>query len=737
MDSFFSTQLDFILFFYGLAFILLGATCIAIARISGREESWTVLGLFGVLHGSSEWLDLTALVIGDSPAFALARIMLMTASFVVLMEFARRKSISLGLRLPGPWLYIPLLCLVALGGSIGGLNTAGDFARYIFGFCGAIATGLVFARMAREFSGFTRRLAMCAAAGFAAYAIAAGIVVPAGSVWPATIINHDWFARDTGIPIQLVRGMLACWLSFSIWAIWGQHLVSEVSSPRYTRFLRRQFIWTLLAMATILVVGWVLTEFLGGIYQQNIQQDARGDIDLLASRLAVETATIEGMAKALAGSPAVLPLLTGGNTEQDNLAKSVLDLDVRASDAVAGYILDDTGAIVAASGRREPAHPNALDVSQAREFDESVAGEAGYRFAFNAGNGKLDVFTSSPIRGKGGEIAGAAILEKTLDAFSADLRWFDHPYFLVDPDGVIMLTNRPDMLLRTLWPLSLEQRSKLTRQNPALIDRPVLHSEVADSTWINFNGERDYARRRYVGHGQWSLVMLKPFREVYASRVLGIVITLLVAVMTLIYLFGRERWFHDSIQMERRLKLQELAQDLRFQASTDPLTGLFNRLKFDQALSNEMSRVVRYESPLALVLYDVDGFKAVNDTYGHQVGDKVLTQLSRLVAKNIRDCDVLARWGGEEFVIMLPGCDGPMAVQAAEKLRAVIRQVAFDVVGNITCSFGAAEYVDGDSAETLFSRSDDALYRAKVNGRDRVELASSRDEAGSRVASVA
>ena len=737
MDSFFSTQMDFILFFYGLAFILLGATCIAIARISGREKSWTVLGLFGVLHGSSEWLDLTALVIGDSPAFALARIMLMTASFVVLMEFARRKSISLGLRLPGPWLYIPLLCLVALGGSIGGLNTAGDFARYIFGFCGAIATGLVFARMAREFSGFTRRLAMCAAAGFAAYAIAAGIVVPAGSVWPATIINHDWFARDTGIPIQLVRGMLACWLSFSIWAIWGQHLVSEVSSPRYTRFLRRQFIWTLLAMATILVVGWVLTEFLGGIYQQNIQQDARGDIDLLASRLAVETATIEGMAKALAGSPAVLPLLTGGNTEQDNLAKSVLDLDVRASDAVAGYILDDTGTIVAASGRREPAHPNALDVSQAREFDESVAGEAGYRFAFNAGNGKLDVFTSSPIRGKGGEIAGAAILEKTLDAFSADLRWFDHPYFLIDPNGVIMLTNRPDMLLRTLWPLSLEQRSKLTRQNPALIDRPVLHSEVADSTWINFNGERDYARRRYVGHGQWSLVMLKPFREVYASRVLGIVITLLVAVMTLIYLFGRERWFHDSIQMERRLKLQELAQDLRFQASTDPLTGLFNRLKFDQALSNEMSRVVRYESPLALVLYDVDGFKAVNDTYGHQVGDKVLTQLSRLVAKNIRDCDVLARWGGEEFVIMLPGCDGPMAVQAAEKLRAAIRQVAFDVVGNITCSFGAAEYVDGDSAETLFSRSDDALYRAKVNGRDRVELASSRDEAGSRVASVA
>jgi diguanylate cyclase (GGDEF)-like protein len=195
-----------------------------------------------------------------------------------------------------------------------------------------------------------------------------------------------------------------------------------------------------------------------------------------------------------------------------------------------------------------------------------------------------------------------------------------------------------------------------------------------------------------------------------------------VAVMTLIYLFGKERWVHDSIQMEKRLALQNLAQDLRFQATTDPLTGLFNRLKFDQTLSIEMSRSGRYGTPMCLVLYDVDHFKEVNDTYGHQVGDKVLTQLSGVVSGSIRDCDVLARWGGEEFVLMLPGCDAEMAHAAVEKVRTIVTQISFDIVGNVTCSFGVAEWAEGDTAETLIARADDALYRAKVKGRNRVEI---------------
>jgi diguanylate cyclase (GGDEF)-like protein len=264
----------------------------------------------------------------------------------------------------------------------------------------------------------------------------------------------------------------------------------------------------------------------------------------------------------------------------------------------------------------------------------------------------------------------------------------------------------------------------LVQQFGKLNDRPMVAQQIVDATWINVDGERDYVRRRDADHSQWSLVILKPTHEIFASRVLGIIVTLLVALMSLIYLFGKERWIHDNVQMDKRLKLQELARDLRFQATTDSLTGLFNRLKFNQALAAEISRSMRYGTSLSLLLYDVDNFKTVNDTHGHQIGDKVLVQLSRFVPSLLRNTDLLARWGGEEFVILTPGADGEMAYQTAEKLRIAIEHARFDSIGMVTCSFGVAEYVQGDTADTLISRADDALYRAKLNGRNRVELAS-------------
>jgi diguanylate cyclase (GGDEF)-like protein len=111
--------------------------------------------------------------------------------------------------------------------------------------------------------------------------------------------------------------------------------------------------------------------------------------------------------------------------------------------------------------------------------------------------------------------------------------------------------------------------------------------------------------------------------------------------------------------------------------------------------------------------------------------------LSRFVPGLIRNTDLLARWGGEEFVILIPGSDGDMAYQATEKLRDAIEQVGFDEVGTVTCSFGVAQYVHGDTTDTLLSRADDALYRAKLNGRNRVELASRPPMTEAMLASVA
>jgi diguanylate cyclase (GGDEF)-like protein len=720
--AFLSAQLDFIFFFYGLAFLLLASTCFGISRGGRAGESWGMLGLFALAHGVGEWLDLAALIISDNPTFTAIRVTLMAGSFMFLMEFARLNAIRFGLKLQARWLYPPLVLLVAFGWFAGGMTVANDLARYAFGFVGALASGLLFAWDAKALSGAARRFALFTAVGFAFYAVVAGVIVPASPLWLASKLNTEWFVQLTGIPIQLVRGLVACWISFSIWAIWGHRLTLEVASERYTAHARRQFVWTLAAMTAILVLGWVFTDFLGGIYKQNVQEDAKGDIDLLASRLAGETATVDGMVKALAGSPSILPLLVGGSPQDEADAKSVLDLDVDASGAKSGYIVDKSGTVVASSNHRDASVSGTFRSSS--YFEKSIAGEPGYHFSFDAANKQRDYYASYPVRARGGGvIVGVAILKKSLDGFEADLKQFDRPYFLIDPDGIVVLTNRPEMLFRALWPLSAEKHPALVREIGKLNDRPMMAHPILDATWINVDGERNYVRRRYADHSQWSLVILKPTHEIFANRVLGIIVTLLVALMTLIYLFGRERWIHDNVQMDKRLQLQELARDLRFQATTDPLTGLFNRLKFNQALVIEMSRSMRHETSFSLMLFDIDNFKTVNDTHGHQTGDKVLIQLSRFVASQLRNTDLLARWGGEEFVVLAAGSDGEMAHQAAEKLRKAIEQVKFDGVGTVTCSFGVAQHVYGDTEETLISRADDALYRAKLNGRNQAELA--------------
>jgi diguanylate cyclase (GGDEF)-like protein len=722
MATFLSTQLDFILFFYGLAFILLGTTSFSISRKRERVEPWAVLGLFAYAHGVGEWLDLSALVVGDIPAFAMARTALMTGSFVLLTEFARLEAVRLGLRLPGRWLYIPLVSLVVIVGVTGGVNAAGAVARYAIGFGGAIATSWVFARHARRFSGAPRRLAIFAAIGFAIYGVAAGAIVPAAPFWPATIVNYGWFAAVTGLPIQLVRGIVACWITFAIWSIWGHEVVLEVVSERYTTHLRQQFLWTIAAMAVILTLGWILTDFLGEIYQQNVQDEARGDIDLLTSRLDGETAMIDAMARALAGTPTVLPLLTGGGKEDLQRAQSVLDLDVEASGSALGLILDMSGTVVASSDRRQT--PSAAPTGQSYPFfQQTIAGGVGYQFAFDAANAEQDYYASYAVRSPDGKVNGVALLKMSLNAFGMHLRQFDRPYFLIDPDGIVVMTNRSSALLRTMWPLSPERKLALAQQLGALNGQPMVKQEVVDATWISFEGDRNYVRRRFANHSQWSLVILKPTHEIFASRVLGIIVTLMVTLMTLIYLFGKERWVHEKVQMDEQLRLQEHALRLGHQATTDPLTGLYNRLKFNQEMAGEILRSDRYNSPFSLMLFDIDQFKKVNDTHGHQMGDKVLIQLSRLVLALIRSTDLLARWGGEEFVILLPGSDGQMASQAAEKLRDGIGHGVFETVGTVTCSFGVAQYVEGDTAELLIGRADDALYRAKINGRNQVELA--------------
>ncbi|MEM7181824.1 MAG: diguanylate cyclase, partial [Spirochaetota bacterium] len=154
---------------------------------------------------------------------------------------------------------------------------------------------------------------------------------------------------------------------------------------------------------------------------------------------------------------------------------------------------------------------------------------------------------------------------------------------------------------------------------------------------------------------------------------------------------------------------------------TDSLTQVYNRYKIDQIFKQEIAKSAQYQLKLSVIIFDVDKFKSVNDTYGHQVGDKVLVEMTALVQKNTRPDDVLGRWGGEEFVILLPNTSLTEAKEYANGMRKQIAAYTFPKVGKKTASFGVACLKFGETEEELIKRADEALYTAKNNGRNRVE----------------
>jgi diguanylate cyclase (GGDEF)-like protein len=174
---------------------------------------------------------------------------------------------------------------------------------------------------------------------------------------------------------------------------------------------------------------------------------------------------------------------------------------------------------------------------------------------------------------------------------------------------------------------------------------------------------------------------------------------------------------------ERWAAAESLATALRHLAETDHLTGLPNRREVTARIEREILRSVRYGGPLALLLFDLDGFKNVNDRFGHEAGDRALRRAAAIALGLLRSTDVCGRWGGEEFLIALPGVGLEGGRESAERMRRALEtERAGEGEPRLTASFGVTAFVPGDTLESLVRRADAALYEAKRTGRNRVEL---------------
>ena len=203
--------------------------------------------------------------------------------------------------------------------------------------------------------------------------------------------------------------------------------------------------------------------------------------------------------------------------------------------------------------------------------------------------------------------------------------------------------------------------------------------------------------------------------------------------MVILILAGIILLFGSTYFLISRLlrKINEAQQKLMTLASIDDLTQLYNRRYFFERFNQEVERSKRYQRPLSCIIMDIDFFKHVNDSYGHLAGDRVLVDIAQIVRKNCRQSDLAGRYGGEEFIILLPETEMAGAIIIAERIREMIEQHQTvdgkGVVIGVTVSMGVAsltgtELGNMDNSERIIQQADDALLEAKKNGRNRIEL---------------
>jgi diguanylate cyclase (GGDEF)-like protein len=327
----------------------------------------------------------------------------------------------------------------------------------------------------------------------------------------------------------------------------------------------------------------------------------------------------------------------------------------------------------------------------------------------------MTIFINHKVSDYAGNFIGATGVGLTLDTVSHLLAAYESRFqrriYFVDGLGNIVLGGK-----------AARARTGSIREQPGVRDiageilanggKPHELSYVQDGSTILVNA-------RHIPELNWYLIVEQDDRE--AIRPAQHVLILNLAISAAITLLVLGTAFVALTRYQRQLEKA---------AATDPLTGLLNRQAFDLVFDVALRESQRDGQALSAVLIDVDFFKAVNDTHGHLVGDAVLRAVADLLKGQLRDADVMARWGGEEFLVLLKDCPLQNALGVAEKLRGKVEAHRFAALPGsppLTISLGIAQLDPGESTGSLFNRADAALYAAKRNGRNRVEVSDAAD----------
>nr|WP_320049558.1 sensor domain-containing diguanylate cyclase [uncultured Desulfuromonas sp.] len=324
-----------------------------------------------------------------------------------------------------------------------------------------------------------------------------------------------------------------------------------------------------------------------------------------------------------------------------------------------------------------------------------------------ANHDSMTIFINYRVKDFEGRFIGATGVGLTVSAVKNLIENYQRDYqrtiFFVDPQGQLALAGQN-------FPVSIHSLADI--EGLAAHTEEVLHKEQTTLIYKK-SGATYHLNTRYIPEFNWYLMVEQSEEPVLRSIRLTLLLNIAICLsITLIV-----TWLLHLTISRYQKRLEEMAL-------TDKLTGIANRQALDLYLHQWFREQQRHQVPFSIILFDLDNFKQINDTHGHMAGDKVLQSVAETATSVLRDSDILGRWGGEEFLVLLKHCALEDAVKRAESIRLSIQALAVineQQTMHTTASFGIVEYLDQDNHDSLLQRVDQALYIAKQNGKNRCE----------------
>lgn len=718
---------------YGLAFLVLAVAVFLQPRRDRRlpfAAQWWLLGLFGLLHGSREWGEAWLLLHPDAPrAASWFTESLLLLSHVALFEFGRRLAYRQEAANPGGgfapkpligvWIYLPLslgvLGLVWLAEEpLRGLMAG---ARYCFGFPGALAGGLAFWARAEErkrtVSSSAGRCLHVAGAALIVYSLAAGLVVRGDPAFPDWLPTRESFYESFGFPVQALR--MACGFVLTA-ALVLMIREANAKAEKRERAAMAETARLNAGLSRRVRESTASLEETNQSLQAEIEERKKIEVRLLENQHLLDT---------IANSSPAMIRLCGLDRNCNFFNQAWLEFT--------GLTLEEA----AGGAWKTVVHPDDagmyLDV-RADAFDSGAPFDVEYRLRRHDGVYRWVLEQGKPRLDAVGELVGfvGTCLDIT-DRKQNEARFQEAMEQLRDSEQkqreLAALARSEQSRVRALLAamrigILFEDRDhRVEYVNPAFLRMWAIGEEF-EPVGRQTREVIEHSSRRFSRPEHASGMVLQALHphELGESLELGFddgrILTQASYPVTDAdgRLIGR-MWLYEDITHER-----QTAEQLLYLAERDPLTGLYNRHRFQEQLERSIASALRSGTGFALVYFDLDEFKYINDTFGHKAGDTVLVRIAGEVGTLVRGVDMFARLGGDEFAILSnlkPG-DDPKVLPA--RIISAIGAIPFRFRGSnirMTGSVGVALFPEhGDNAEDLVAHADAAMYQAKSRGKN-------------------